>query len=66
MESVFGEKKFRGVGETRTISSDLAVCGIIAYWKGLFLQKNNKRWRLEKNIPNQPPSFLVKLIFQFT
>ena len=21
---------------------------------------------LEKNIPNQPPSFLIKLIFQFT
>ena len=38
MESVFGEKKFRGgVGERRTTSSDLAVCGIIAYWKGLFL-----------------------------
>lgn len=37
MESVFGEKKFRGVGERRTTSSDLAVCGVIAYWKGLFL-----------------------------
>jgi len=37
MESVFGEKKFRGVGETRTTSSDLTVCGVIAYWKGLFL-----------------------------
>ena len=36
MESVFGEKKFRG-GERRTTSSDLAVCGVIAYWKGLFL-----------------------------
>lgn len=40
MESVFGEKKFRGVGETRTTSSDLAVCGVIAYWEGFFYKKS--------------------------
>jgi len=48
MESVFGEKKFRGVGETRTTSSDLAVCGVIAYWKGLFFIKNRELGNMNK------------------